>query len=241
MITPRAKISILIGLLLFFVFVEIYFTKNHFLDDAFIHLRIAENLIDNGFYSFNGLSEDFSTSSPLYTGLLAALSSVHRTPYLPKIVNLVVYFIVLSVLIRAVTRSRENKQLALLFTSLILLSSPFGIRWLTDGMETGLVVLFAILLSMSMNRLTQEILPRKQTLFFISLISGMSVLLRVEFGYILAVIVFSLATQCFYATKSDTLSSFKCTARKSLPILVGGAFGAVILNLFVISVFNNSE
>lgn len=55
----------------------IYFTQYSYLDDAYIHLRIAKNLANFGYYTFNGYSPTYSTSSPLYTGFLALLWQVY--------------------------------------------------------------------------------------------------------------------------------------------------------------------
>ena len=43
-------------------------TRDMYLDDAFIHLRIARHLAESGTYSFNEGAPSFSTSSVLYTG-----------------------------------------------------------------------------------------------------------------------------------------------------------------------------
>ena len=65
-----SKIS-LITLTLISAIYGLFITKNHFLDDTFIHLKIAKNILEKGIYSFNGIESDFSTSSPLYTTILS--------------------------------------------------------------------------------------------------------------------------------------------------------------------------
>ena len=62
----------------------LYRTRYLFLDDAFIHLRIASHLAQEGLYSFNGDRPSFGTSSPLYTLLLALLWKLWPMTMLPN-------------------------------------------------------------------------------------------------------------------------------------------------------------
>jgi hypothetical protein len=116
------------------------------LDDALIHLRYACVLHDQHRISFDGIHPGYGTSSLLYVGVLALLRSVTHSPFLPKAVSLVAYAGLLALVIRL---SRINRlALALLF----VLISPFAVRWLTDGMETGLACLLAVAFSMLLFR-----------------------------------------------------------------------------------------
>ena len=73
--------------------IQFYFTRNYFLDDTFIHLRIAENFIDTGEFVFNKnqVSSSYPTSSPFYTTLLYILLSFYDSPYITKIANIAAY------------------------------------------------------------------------------------------------------------------------------------------------------
>ena len=73
-------------------------TRNHFLDDTFIHLKIASNIVEKGIYSFNGITRDFSTSSPLYTTLLSLGLRIWESPYLAKTLNIFFYFFNYSII-----------------------------------------------------------------------------------------------------------------------------------------------
>jgi hypothetical protein len=110
----------------------LWFSRESMLDDALIHLRVADDLrrgvIDSG------------SSSPLWVGLLAAVSSVLKSPLVPKVLSILAYLGFLAlVLARARTATRASK--VALIVLLIGSISPLGIRWLTDGMETSLVAL----------------------------------------------------------------------------------------------------
>lgn len=65
----------------------IWISRRMCLDDAFIHLRIAHQLLAHGYYSFNGEAPTYSTSSPAYTALLAVLAHFFAGPMLPKILG----------------------------------------------------------------------------------------------------------------------------------------------------------
>ena len=62
------------------------------LDDAFIHLRYAEHLLEAGRYSFNGQDPDFGISSPLYPALLSIAVTLGLGPLAPKICSLVIFW-----------------------------------------------------------------------------------------------------------------------------------------------------
>src|SRR5205823_15132990 len=83
-------------------------TRELFLDDTFIHLRIAGNLAAHGVYSFNGVIPAYSTSSPFYAALLATLWKVLPSIWLPKIVGVAAYAGLLIVLVIRLGRSRGS-------------------------------------------------------------------------------------------------------------------------------------
>ena len=91
----------------------LYITRNHFLDDTFIHLKIASNLLEKGIYSFNGITSDFSTSSPFYTTFLSLGLRIWDSPYLVKIINIVVYFLIYSLTTIFLLNTKNLKSLIL--------------------------------------------------------------------------------------------------------------------------------
>ena len=128
--------------------IALFVLRHHFLDDAFIHLRYAHNLLDKGMVTYNGTLADFGTSSPAYSALLSLGSIFSRTTLLPKIVNDAVFLVVLSGAVFLFLRSHGSRRV-LVGASLLLLVSPFCLRWTTDGMETGLVVLTSIVIALA--------------------------------------------------------------------------------------------
>lgn len=163
-------------------------TLYQFQDDAFIHLRISQHLGEKGMFSFNGEAQHFSTSSPLYTTVLAAFWSITKNPMLPKFVNIFIFISILSLLLSGILYIFSKNRLAQAFivVSFVLLVSPFGLRWLTDGMETGLVAFVAILLAVATNILKTQSSTRAPILFAIAILSFVAVALRIEFAFVLA-------------------------------------------------------
>jgi hypothetical protein len=116
------------------------------LDDALIHLRYAAVLHDRHFISFDGIHPSYGASSLLYVGVLALLRSITHSPLLPKAVSLIAYA---GLLATALWISRANR---LAIALVLVLVSPFGVRWLTDGMETSLACLLSVTLSLLLFR-----------------------------------------------------------------------------------------
>ncbi len=116
------------------------------LDDALIHLRYAAILHDRHRISFDGIHPNYGTSSLLYVAILALLRALTHSALLPKAVSLLAYAGLLTLVYRI---ARINRLAIALFFVLV---SPFAIRWLTDGMETGLVGLLAVAFAMLLFR-----------------------------------------------------------------------------------------
>jgi hypothetical protein len=160
-----------------------------FLDDAFIHLRIADNLRDAGIFSFNGLGPSYCTSSPLYTALLAALSRLDDGPFLPKIVGLVIYFALIALLAHSALRSRHLRSRWLWALFLAAVASPLGVRWLSDGMETGLAGLAVTMLARLALAIESGTAPRAWAGILAVFVTGLLLaLLRVEDCLLVAMI-----------------------------------------------------
>jgi hypothetical protein len=227
------KLSIVLVLL--FVILQLIFSRFHLLDDAFIHLRIAHNLLDSGYFAYNVQEPSFATSSPLYTLVLALFSIVSRTPLLPKVVNVLIYFVILYLIGRELVRSEDSIRTTILFALLLLAASPMSIRWLTDGMETGLVALFAIALALATHKtIIEKEEPSISSTLLISVLAALAILLRVEFGYILAVAITVISIHGVIAGSPDPLAlKLKHTCKKTSPFVLGGIAGfALILIIF---------
>lgn len=207
--------------------VLIFITRYHFLDDAYIHLRIAKNLVDHGFYSFNGDIPTFSTSSPFYTALLSSIWIGTHQILLPKYVNLVVYFILFALI--SIIAIKRAYLISLLW--LIAVTSPIGIRWLTDGMETGLVAVFGVCLGALIHRLaSNDDLPFKWSVGLVYLVMGLiSVTLRVEFLFILASSVLAWIICTYFPIKRCYKIKYNLTFAYVVLLAIGAGLGVVII------------
>lgn len=136
----------------------VWLARGHLLDDAFIHLRYAENLSLGLGLTFNGDRPSFGTSSPAYTIFLAFVGRIvsrSSWPLMAKTVSVVCHGtgLVLLWLI-----CRRSHRLRTLFPVLVALmwASPSSIRWLQDGMETSAAVLLSILAALAVRQSTGQ-------------------------------------------------------------------------------------
>jgi hypothetical protein len=127
----------------------IVFTWAAILDDALIHLRYADNLLRTHHITYDGIHPNYGASSLLYVSLLALLRSFITSPNLPRgvssVVHLLFFFGMAVLLARSIPRQSSRVRLLGLIL-LLLLVVPSAIRWLDDGMETGLVLCFTSLI-----------------------------------------------------------------------------------------------
>jgi len=191
-----------------------------FQDDAFIHLRIARNLMDFGFFSFNGDRQSFCTSSPLFTTLLAIGSWISSAALLPKYIDLVIYGILFAMLARRVIAARNLYSQGLSIAFLAGVSSPLAMRWLADGMETGLIGVCALLFGSVAFEIYSE--PRHAgtgELIIFALIAALAVTLRVEFCYLVVMI----------AVASLTAYRRVAVSAPALSLVVGAATGLAVI------------
>ena len=127
-------------------------SRDSMLDDALIHLRYAEMLRAHHFITFNGDRPTYGTSSLLYVGILAVLGFIDVSPLLPKAVSLIMYATLLGLVSQLLWRYRRSAAAVGFAAVLLALSGPFAVRWLTDGMETGLVGLLACSVALGIRR-----------------------------------------------------------------------------------------
>jgi hypothetical protein len=159
-----------------------------FLDDAFIHLRIAENLRHLGIYSFNGDAPAYCTSSPLYTALLAGLLTFYDGVLLPKIVSVIIYVALFGMVARSAVAAKAAEAQWLWLALLAAIASPLGVRWLSDGMETGLVGAIAVVFARAAFNIWAGAKVPAATLVGYGALALFATLLRIEFSYLVAAI-----------------------------------------------------
>ena len=181
------------GLLLFaglgWLFFMLYYTRFAMLDDALIHLRYATLLHRLHFITFDGIHHSFGTSSLLYVVLLAALCGITSSVLLAKIVSVIFYCGLIGVVCWQCRNALAGSMGRYLFGGLLfILLSAMSVRWLTDGMETSLVALAVLLLSI----LTDAEMQRPAT------DAGRGMLL-VLFGFLVTLLRVELASLVFLA------------------------------------------
>jgi len=167
-----------------------------YLDDAFIHLRIAKNLLDHGFYSFNGDFPTYCTSSPLFTALLALCSQFVSTPNLPKIVGVLIYSVLFAVIASRVLTATTPYARWSWIAFLAAVGSPLAMRWLADGMETGLSGIVALLLADAAFEIYSESKPiSAATVIGFTTLGLLASTLRIEFSLLIGLIGIATLTR----------------------------------------------
>ena len=151
-VPSRACLLVLISLAVLAGMVEVVVARHFLLDDALIHVRAADLLLQAGFPTADGVTRSFANSSPLYLLLTAAGLMLGGSFYVTKILSLAAFAALVALLAAAAWRERHPQARAIVLGLLVLVLSPFGVKWLTDGMETGLAVLFALMLAHTLDR-----------------------------------------------------------------------------------------
>jgi hypothetical protein len=152
-------------------------------DDAFIHLRYADNLVRTHFITYDGVHPNYGASSLLYVYLLAFLRTFIASTNLPRVVSSSAHLLLAAGLLVLFFKSipRESSLARLLgLILLFILVSPSAVRWLDDGMETGLALCFvAALCWVTFRQSTRSTVTRAQY-FALVAFGFFTVLLRTE-------------------------------------------------------------
>jgi hypothetical protein len=218
----------------------IVFSWASILDDALIHLRYADNLLRTHHLTYDGIHPNYGVSSLLYVSLLAFLSSVIASPNLPRGVSSVFHLLLFSgmavLLARSIPRQLSRVRLLGLIL-LLLLIVPSAIRWLDDGMETGLVLCFTSLICWLTFRESQRAATSVQTYAGLFVLGFFTVLLRTELAMLCA-IVFAILTLKRAASHSQpkSLRTWFNAALSSSHLLVGNllAMALIVLRMHVL-------
>lgn len=121
--------------------------RHYLLDDALIHLRFAENLVELGELAFNPGERSFGSSSVGWLLLVSAWQYVLPGPSGLKVLALGFYAAVVVFAVADALRLGKAQH----WLVLCALCSPMGSRWLTDGMETSASLVAVYLTSRSMS------------------------------------------------------------------------------------------
>jgi hypothetical protein len=205
-------------------------------DDAFIHLRYADNLFRTHLITYDGVHPNYGASSLLYVYLLAFLRAFTASPNLPRVVSSCVHLLLAAGLLVLFLRSipRDSSLARLLgLILLFILVTPSAVRWLDDGMETGLALCFvAVLCWATFRQSTRSIVTPPQYLALVAL-GFFAVLLRTELILLCGLTFAMLAwKRLFVSEQGDEPSNRHLRALLSgSHLLLGGLLALAFIRL----------
>jgi hypothetical protein len=195
-------------------------------DDALIHLRYADNLYLHHTVSYNAFEPSYGASSLLYIGLLAVLRAFFASPNLAHATSAAIHLLLFAGVTALfwIHLSRASQLVRLLgFVLLGLLAVPSAVRWLDDGMETGLVLCAAGLICVLIFRETRA--ASHSALAYLALVAlgFFTILLRTELLLLCAGCCL-LLTLCRAQAAATRLSarSLSAAAIRSSHLFAGG-------------------
>lgn len=200
-------------------------------DDALIHLRYADNLARYHSITYDGVHHDYGASSLLYVSLLAALRVASASANLARGVSSAVHLLLFAGLVwvfwfRSAGWELTARLAAL--TLLMLVVMPGAVRWLDDGMETGLVVSVASLLASLVHEeycriVASDAAFRRRRFAGMVVLGFLTVLLRTELALLCGV-----GSLLLVWTRATKAAGGRDAVGASLHLLLG-ALGAVAL------------
>lgn len=210
----------------------LYASRFAMLDDALIHLRYAAFLHDQHRVTYDGITASYGTSSLIYVTLLALLRSITISPMLPKTISCIFYLLVILYLLDIKNKTSATREARFVWMALLAITlSPMAIRWLTDGMETSLVVLMTIILSTAVWKFSRSDECTVGVYLWLATLGFLMVLLRTELAALsLIATCASLASR--WARRKPSASALG-TLLSSTPLAVGAFLGmALIWSIF---------
>ncbi len=204
-------------------------------DDAFIHLRYAHNLLHTHHITYDGVHPDYGASSLLYVSLLATLRAFITSPDLPRIVSTCAHLLLAAGLVIFFFRPspRDSSLTRLLgFILLLLLAGPSAVRWLDDGMETGLVLcVVAILCWVTFRQFIQRTITPPRYLALVVL-GFVAVLLRTELILLCGLSFAILSWKALFDPEPEPQTNRRINAVISVShLLVGGVLAIAFIRL----------
>jgi hypothetical protein len=174
-------------------------------DDAFIHLRYAANLLQHHLISYDGVHQDYGTSSLLYVALLAMLRSVWVSPVLPRAVSSIFHVVLFVGLAIALGRALKGApKLAWAHATLLMavLVTPMAVRWLDDGMETSLTLCLISLIAFAISGGCHAKVFSNRSAMWLFALGLIATLTRVEY-----LLLFGLTTLMLYSARRSLVEA----------------------------------
>ncbi len=203
---PHWPLLIVTAVLLVVIAVQFALSLNqnegHFvyaLDDAYIHMAMARNLARYGVWGVTRYEFSSSTSSLLWTLILAAIYVFTSSAYVPFILNIIcaVAAVVLADYFLRQTEVGELIRLTLLFGFALL--TPLTPLVFT-GMEHTAHIIFTLCLTYFSARLIADDRPGRTNSRIVLFLAALTPLMRYEGLFLIAVVAALLAWKRRYAT-----------------------------------------
>ena len=198
-------------------------------DDAFIHLRYADNLQLHHFITYDGIHANYGASSLLYVFALAILRWLTASPDLPHATSSVMHLLLFCGLAALFARIAVRSEIAgkTGLALLLLVCTPSAVRWLDDGMETVVAVALVSLLAWVVHTETYERRRSRPRYAILIALSFFAVLLRVELlllctlGFLILTLSRFRETRNWWETWGVTAQRFGAALTLSAPLIAG--------------------
>ncbi len=212
------SIIIFLSLLIGIYYIISQHSKNGYfsfpLDDPWIHLTFAKNLVEYGAFSYfkNEMITSGSTS-PLYTFLAALLFLLIKNEFILSYIIGIVSFGLLTFLSFYLMKKETNSSYIALIVALIIAFQPKLGLISVSGMETTLFI--ALLIG-------TVVFYRNEKFFLAGILSGLALWARPEGLILIVVLIFDLILQkVYFKTKfSEIFFSQKFYFKFLIPLIV---------------------
>jgi hypothetical protein len=204
-------------------------------DDALIHLRYADNLLRTHHITYDGVHSNYGASSLLYVGLLAFLSVFSHSPNLPRAVSTCAHLLLfagMALLFQRFVPAKSNLARLLGLVLLFIIVAPSAVRWLDDGMETGVVIIFvASICWIAFSESSRTSIAPARYLAFTT-VGFLASLLRIELALLCGIAVAILiATKLFDPANPSSNGQFSKTLLRNSHLLIGGILALIFIRI----------
>lgn len=192
----------------------------YILDDTYIHLAYAKNIVVNNMYGITRYENSSSSSSPLWTLILASffyLTGVNE--FIPLIINIVLSFILISMLFYLFRRYRLTDLFITLSLLTVIIITPLAINIFT-GMEH---LLQSILVLLFIFKSVKDLIKEKTSNHkgknydaYIYVLSALLILVRYE-----GIMLIGVVSMLFFY-KKNYIKAFLILLCGMIPVLIYG-------------------
>jgi len=200
-------------------------------DDAFIHLRYADNLLRTHLITYDGVHPNYGASSLLYIYLLSFLRPLSASPNLPRLVSSCIHVLLLvglAVLFFRATPRESSLGRLLGLIVMTLLVAPSSVRWLDDGMETGIALCFVALICWLAFREAEgaSVTPVRYAAY--TVLGFLAVFLRIELSLVCGIASLLIAWKQIFAPDSSFNRRLQSILSSS-HLLLGGLLAMLVI------------